>query len=276
MKNTQGWTRALALTTIVGLVGCASGMPTSTAPQQQAGQRQVLSLEDQANFKQVMAALPQRLSAEQAKTLLVQIDPAKVVGSGSYGLQDVNDNRDRWRSQSTPTPMPSDHHRDRSRSYSYYRYGNYNVPYYSYGSSYYPYTYAVGSQYYSPYYYNYGSTYYPYTYASTYTYPSVYSYNYPYSYYGYTGAYGAYGLGQSTVTIQGFSFLPASVNLPVGGTVTWIFTGDIPHTVTSDTGLFDSGTKTRGENFTFTFNTPGIYSYHCAIHPAMRGVVIVR
>jgi len=53
--------------------------------------------------------------------------------------------------------------------------------------------------------------------------------------------------------------------------------GQHRHTVTSDTGLWDSREFGRGGSYTLTFLQPGTYSYYCRIHPReMRGTVIVR
>jgi plastocyanin len=50
------------------------------------------------------------------------------------------------------------------------------------------------------------------------------------------------------------------------------------HTVTSDTsGIFNRGIG-PGQSFSFTFNEPGTYNYHCIPHEAddMTGTVIVE
>ncbi|HOM71941.1 MAG TPA: hypothetical protein PLP86_06820 [Armatimonadota bacterium] len=41
-------------------------------------------------------------------------------------------------------------------------------------------------------------------------------------------------------------------------------------------GLFDSGVLLPGENFEFTFNTPGTFPYFCSNHQIANGVVIVE
>jgi plastocyanin len=54
------------------------------------------------------------------------------------------------------------------------------------------------------------------------------------------------------------------------------------HTVTADDTAhagdpaYTSDTLVSGQRFTHTFLTPGDYTYHCAIHPEMKGIVIVR
>ena len=62
----------------------------------------------------------------------------------------------------------------------------------------------------------------------------------------------------------------------VGGTVTWINKDTMSHTVTSDTGLFDSGILSTGATWSHTFTTPGMYPYHCTPHPQMTGTIVVQ
>jgi plastocyanin len=78
-----------------------------------------------------------------------------------------------------------------------------------------------------------------------------------------------------SVTIVDFAFQPHMVSVPAGSTVSWENSGAAPHTVTSDTGAFDSGTIGSGGGFSETFNDPGMYTYHCSIHPNMTGLVQV-
>ncbi len=78
------------------------------------------------------------------------------------------------------------------------------------------------------------------------------------------------------VTIQGFAFTGNSITINVGDTVTWTNTDGAVHTATSDTPLFDSGTLTNGNSYSFTFNTAGTFPYHCNIHPFMTGSVVVQ
>ena len=76
-------------------------------------------------------------------------------------------------------------------------------------------------------------------------------------------------------TIQGFAFVPPVLEIVAGDSITWTNLDGAPHTVTSDTGLFDSGTLTTGESWSMTFDEPGEYPYFCAIHPFMTGLVVV-
>ncbi len=77
------------------------------------------------------------------------------------------------------------------------------------------------------------------------------------------------------VTIQNFAFSPSTITVSVGTTVVWTNQDPIGHTVTSDSGAFDSGTLGQEQSFQFTFNTAGTFAFHCSIHPMMTGKVIV-
>jgi len=67
--------------------------------------------------------------------------------------------------------------------------------------------------------------------------------------------------------------------IPVGGTVTWTWTGSLPHGVqsTGSTSFTSSGIKTGTGTHVVTFTAPGTYQYDCAVHgTAMRGTIVVR
>jgi plastocyanin len=78
------------------------------------------------------------------------------------------------------------------------------------------------------------------------------------------------------VAVQFSAYGPSQLDVLPGSTVVWSNVSERTHTVTSDTGLFDSGHFGPGARFQFTFNTPGIYHYHCTIHTSIRGEVDVR
>lgn len=83
-------------------------------------------------------------------------------------------------------------------------------------------------------------------------------------------------IGGAVVTIVDFAFTPGWVAVPAGSTVSWYNAGAAPHTVTSDAGIFASGTIGSGGSYAVTFTTPGYYSYYCSIHPGMTGAVQVN
>jgi plastocyanin len=79
------------------------------------------------------------------------------------------------------------------------------------------------------------------------------------------------------VTIDNFSFNPATITVKPGETVTWTNRDDIPHNVRESGGNdFKCGVMDTGEKCTASFKTPGEYKYFCALHPHMVGTVIVK
>ncbi len=78
------------------------------------------------------------------------------------------------------------------------------------------------------------------------------------------------------VEISGFAFVPATITIPVGTTVTWFNKDSVAHTVSSREGVFDSGNLSGGATFSYTFDQNGSFEYYCKIHPYMKGEVIVE
>src|SRR5215203_1617616 len=70
-------------------------------------------------------------------------------------------------------------------------------------------------------------------------------------------------------------FDPPDATVEPGSTITWTNSGARPHTVTADDGSFDSGVLNPGESYTVAFDGQGTVTYHCTIHPEMRGSVTV-
>ncbi len=72
-------------------------------------------------------------------------------------------------------------------------------------------------------------------------------------------------------------FSPATIDITVGDTVTWTFSGAAVHTVTRS-GLpeqFSSGPPKLTGAFPHTFTQAGSYTYVCVIHSGMNGTVNV-
>ena len=81
----------------------------------------------------------------------------------------------------------------------------------------------------------------------------------------------------TNVTISGLAFRPADVTVSAGTTVKWdhIDSG-VPHTVTSADDVWDSASLGEGQSFEVVFDDPGVFAYHCSIHPSMTGTVTVE
>jgi plastocyanin len=78
------------------------------------------------------------------------------------------------------------------------------------------------------------------------------------------------------VNIEFSDYRPSQLDILPGETVSWTNVSQRTHTVTSDTGLFDSDSVVQNGHFAFRFDEVGTYRYHCTIHPSITGEVDVR
>jgi plastocyanin len=85
--------------------------------------------------------------------------------------------------------------------------------------------------------------------------------------------------GDNQILVADNVFNPVTLNVTPGTTVTWTWTGSVAHQVVSDNGAFASSDLQGSGTHTATFNAPGTYPYHCAIHGApnsgMHGTIVV-
>jgi plastocyanin len=84
----------------------------------------------------------------------------------------------------------------------------------------------------------------------------------------------------SAVTMNNNQYGPAKLTVAVGTTVTWTNKEAKPHTVTADDNSFTSKALKENDAFSFKFDKPGTYAYHCAFHggnggKGMAGTVVV-
>jgi amicyanin len=78
------------------------------------------------------------------------------------------------------------------------------------------------------------------------------------------------------VHIDNFAFTPAEITISPGTTITWENRDDIPHNIVASDKTFRSKVMDTEQKFSFTFGSPGVYEYFCALHPHMKGKVIVK
>jgi plastocyanin len=78
--------------------------------------------------------------------------------------------------------------------------------------------------------------------------------------------------GEAEVELEDFAFSPQVLTVKVGTQVKFSNKDDVTHTVTSDTGAFDSGSLRKGEEFFYTFTEAGEFPYYCAPHGGPGGV----
>ncbi len=82
----------------------------------------------------------------------------------------------------------------------------------------------------------------------------------------------------AAITIDNFTFGPATLTVKAGTSVVWTNRDDIPHTVVSAAAppLFKSHPLDTGDAFSMVFDKPGTYRYFCGLHPHMQGIVVVK
>ena len=79
------------------------------------------------------------------------------------------------------------------------------------------------------------------------------------------------------VEIKDFTFVPDSLEIPVGTTVTWTNSDAAPHTATAqDREALQSGTLNQGDSYSQTFDQPGTFDYFCEFHANMKGTIVVQ
>lgn len=80
------------------------------------------------------------------------------------------------------------------------------------------------------------------------------------------------------VNIKEDAFVPKTVTVKPNTEVIWTnwHLNSPDHTVSSNDDLFESGTLTVGDTFTYIFEEPGVYNYRCTYHSYMKGTVIVE
>lgn len=81
------------------------------------------------------------------------------------------------------------------------------------------------------------------------------------------------------VVIYNYRFVPNTLTVPAGTTVTWVNHDIAPHTATRqsfDDEAFDSGRMQDTQIFRRKFRRAGTYDYVCVLHQGMRGTIVVQ
>ena len=82
---------------------------------------------------------------------------------------------------------------------------------------------------------------------------------------------------EQQINIKDFNFVPNIAEVPMGTTVTWVNDDNVPDTITSVSGSFDSARLAPGKTNSYKFNQAGTFEYSCTNHPSMpHGKVILR
>ena len=78
-----------------------------------------------------------------------------------------------------------------------------------------------------------------------------------------------------TVDIRNQDFDPVQLNIAPGTTVKFVNNDTEAHTATADNDLFDTGELEPEESFEVYFEGSGTVTYHCELHPDMKGSIVV-
>lgn len=87
------------------------------------------------------------------------------------------------------------------------------------------------------------------------------------------------------VEITKDGFLPATITIPKGTKVTWINKDTVVHRVASNPHPVHDGLKgldskdiigIQGGTYSYSFDTPGTYTYHDHLNPTTNGTVVVE
>jgi plastocyanin len=81
---------------------------------------------------------------------------------------------------------------------------------------------------------------------------------------------------QHRVVIEAMQFSPQTVEVHAGDTIVWSNADPFPHTVSAEARAFDSGEIPAEGNWQMTATRKGVFPYRCALHPSMRGVLLVK
>jgi plastocyanin len=80
------------------------------------------------------------------------------------------------------------------------------------------------------------------------------------------------------IGIANFAFMPGTLTVAPGTSVTWINHDEEPHAVRSveKSQPFKSPALDTDDKFTAVFDNPGTYKYICSVHPNMEGTIVVK
>jgi len=76
------------------------------------------------------------------------------------------------------------------------------------------------------------------------------------------------------ITISGFEFVPAEIEVQVGDTITWVNRDVVPHNVIDiDNQKAVTPDLAQGEKFSYVVSHA--MSYKCGFHPSMKGGIVI-
>jgi plastocyanin len=85
---------------------------------------------------------------------------------------------------------------------------------------------------------------------------------------------------QAVIAIRGFAFVPDTIRVLPGTTVTWVNceeeSANEQHNAAAEDGGWSTALLSPTALGSRRFDEPGVHPYLCELHPFMRGVVVVE
>ena len=82
--------------------------------------------------------------------------------------------------------------------------------------------------------------------------------------------------GGAQVSVDNFTFSPATLTVAKGTEVTWTNQDDIPHSIVLTAIGVRSKAIDTDKAFTYRFDKIGTFNYICGLHPHMHGQIMVK
>lgn len=81
-----------------------------------------------------------------------------------------------------------------------------------------------------------------------------------------------------TVFITNSVYSPNPLTVNVGQSVNWKNNDTIEHSATFDNGIYESGNipALSAHDVPLAMTAKGTFTYHCRIHPGMKGTIVVQ
>ena len=80
----------------------------------------------------------------------------------------------------------------------------------------------------------------------------------------------------ATIVSEAAGYSPSTLTVMVGDTITWTNSDRSAHTVTAQSGAFNSGRISGNGQWSFKATTAGTFAYFCDFHSGMRGTLVVN
>jgi plastocyanin len=79
----------------------------------------------------------------------------------------------------------------------------------------------------------------------------------------------------SSIAISSSSFSPAAITVKKGTSVVWMNSDNMDHKIEIDQGGAESPTLGKNSSWSLPFPDTGSFTYHCSLHPEMKGSIQV-